>query len=82
MASKAKGEQRLMRDPKWGDEKFVVMHWDTFDDTVFRVGGAETMHEALRLVADKYKGKLSDKGADRVEIVNHLGDIVYRAGVK
>lgn len=72
----------MKRKVELGNEKFVVMHWDTFDNETFKVGGANTLIEALAIINKKYKGCLSDEGADRIEIINLKGDIVYKVGVK
>ena len=56
------------RDPRWGDEPFVVCHWDTFDNEIFRVGGAQTLEEAEALVQERYAGRIRPDGADQVVV--------------
>ena len=71
-----------MRDPKFGPEKFVICHWDTFDDETDKVGSADTLEEAVAFVEEHYKGRLKSSGADRAEIVDENGKVVkwWRTG--
>lgn len=70
------------RNPKFGDEPFVVCHWDTFDNETFRVGGAQTLMEAEQFVQAYYGDRLRPDGADQVDIVDAEGNIVkkYKVG--
>jgi hypothetical protein len=69
-----------MRNEKWGKEPFAICHWDTFEedpaDATFKVGGANTLEEAVAWVEKHYEGKISASGADRVQIVDEDGDVV------
>lgn len=57
-------------------KEFGVYHWDTFDNETFLIGESDTLDEARNLVQEKYKGRIKSTGADRVDIVNKLGNIV------
>ena len=70
-----------MRNPKFGKAKFVICHWDTFDGTTFVVDEAETLGEAVKKVKERYKGRIRESGADRVQIVDCEGDVVKRYSV-
>lgn len=66
------------RDKRFGKQPFAVCHWDTFDNEVFKVGGAKTLEKAEELVQKKYAGRIRDTGADQVDIVDLRGEIVRR----
>lgn len=55
---------------------FGIYHWDTFDNETILIGEADTLVEAQEFVQERYKGRLGSNGADRVDIVNQLGDVV------
>lgn len=63
------------------NKAFGVFHWDTFDNTTILIGEADTISEAQQFVQEQYKGRLDSKGADRVDIVNRLGEVVDRKSV-
>jgi len=69
------------RNPKYGDEPFVVCHWDTFDNETFKLGGFNTLEEATKFAHDHYGDRIRDSGADKVEIVDSEGNIVWRRSV-
>jgi hypothetical protein len=72
----------MSRNPKFGDGKFVVCHWDTFDNETITVGSAETLEKAEELVRKKYGTRISAFGADRVDIVDEAGVVkkIYSVG--
>ena len=74
-------EIRGPRDPRFGDEPFVVCHWDTFDNETFRVGGADTLEGAEALVQERYGDRIRPDGADQVDIVDAEGNIVKKYNV-
>jgi hypothetical protein len=55
---------------------FGVYHWDTFDNETILIGECDTLQEAQQLIHDKYKGRLSAYGADKVDIVDQLGNVI------
>lgn len=57
-------------------KEFGIYHWDTFDNITILLAEYDKKAEALKFVEDRYKNRLRADGADRVEIVNSLGDIV------
>jgi hypothetical protein len=61
---------------------FTIYHWDTFDDTTFAVGEADTLEAAQKFVQDRYKGRIRPNGADRVDIVDLPGNVIetYNVG--
>lgn len=65
----------MKRKSDFGDEPFVICHWDTFDNETFRVGGAKTLEEAEAFVEERYKGRIGSHGADKVDIVDSEGRV-------
>jgi len=57
-------------------DAFTIYHWDTFDNETISVGGAKTLEAAERKVEEKYKGRISVSGADRVDIVDRDGNVI------
>lgn len=57
-------------------KEFGIYHWDTFDNETFLVDEANTLDEAKKKVADKYKGRIKKTGMDKVDIVDLKGNIV------
>lgn len=57
---------------------FGVYHWDTFDNETLLIGEADTLDEAVDFVEDRYKHRISDSGADQVDIVDLSGNIVKK----
>jgi hypothetical protein len=55
---------------------FGIYHWDTFDNETILIGEADTLVEAQQFVQERYKGRLGSDGADRVDIVDQLGEVV------
>ena len=61
-----------------GEKEFSVFHWDTFEEdpeiaTMF-LDSFDTLLEAEKYIENKYKDKISENGADRVQnehYVNH-----------
>lgn len=62
-------------------KKFGVYHWDTFDNETILVGEADSLKEAVDLVQERYKGRISGNGADRVDIVDSKGNVVGRYSI-
>ena len=71
----------MARTKEYGDEPFVICHWDTFDGGIFRVGGAQTLAEAEEIVQEKYGSRIRPSGADKVDIVDNTGKIVRQYSV-
>jgi hypothetical protein len=57
---------------------FGIYHWDTFDNKAILIDEADTQVEAEEKVLEKYKDRINDNGADQVDIVNVLGEIVNK----
>lgn len=62
-------------------KKYGVYHWDTFDNETLLIAEADTVEEAQGIINERYKGRISGNGADRVEIVDNQGNIVGRFSV-
>lgn len=62
--------------------EYGVYHWDTFDDTTILVDEAKTLSEAKKKVQDHYGSRLEKGGADQVNIVDSLGNVLesYNVG--
>lgn len=69
------------RDERFGDEPFVVCHWDTFDNETFKHGGYDTLEEAIQWAKNHYGDRIRESGADKVEIVNLKGKVVWERNV-
>lgn len=64
-------------------KEFGVYHWDTFDNETIRIDEFDTLDEATDFVEkDKYKGRISPQGADKVDIVDKSGTIRKQYSVK
>ena len=59
-------------------KEFKIFHWDTFDNVIIPIDKAKTIEEAREKVKKQYAGRISDNGADVVEIVDENGRIVER----
>lgn len=58
---------------------YGIYHWDTFETTgedILLVDEADTVEEAEAKVKRLYGNRISNHGADRVEIVDQQGEIV------
>lgn len=62
-------------------KKYGVYHWDTFDNETLLIAEADTVEEAQEIINERYKGRISGNGADRVEIVDNQGNIVGKFSV-
>jgi hypothetical protein len=69
---------------------FGVYHRDTFDNETFLItkdwntgekAEFDTLEEAEKFVAEHYKGRIGNNGADQVDIVNLDRDIVRKFAV-
>jgi len=72
-----------MRRKDLGTEPFVVCHWDTFDNEVLKLdgGGHDTLESTIKWTEDRYGDRIRSDGADRVEIIDLKGNIVWRRNV-
>ena len=61
---------------------FGIYHWDTFDNETLLVDEADTLKEAQDKVVDKYGKRISESGADQVDIVDQEGNILAKYKVK
>lgn len=57
-------------------KNFRIFHWDTFDNETLLVSETDTLSEAQVIIKEKYK--ISDSGADQVDIVDRHGNIVEK----
>jgi len=57
------------------NKKYTVYHWDTFDNSTIKMAEKDTLEQAMEFVNEHYDGRISDSGADRVDIV-HEGRVV------
>ena len=48
---------------------------------VYLEGDVDTLEEAKEKVQDKYKGRISSSGADRVDIVDSKGNVICNYSV-
>ena len=59
---------------------FGIYHWDTFEqdpeDATLLVDEASTLPEAEKKVRKKYGNHIGGHGADRVDIVDKVGNVV------
>lgn len=62
-------------------KKFGIYHWDTFDNETLLIDEANTLEKAEKKVEEKYKGRISAQGADKVEIVDKKGTVLKSYGV-
>lgn len=60
---------------------YTVYHWDTFDGETFKVGFADSLDAAKKIVTEKYQDRIRDTGADRVDIVDAHGNVVQSYSV-
>jgi hypothetical protein len=69
-----------------GEKEFSVFHWDTFEEdyeiATILLDSFDTLLQAEEYVEKKYKGRISNYGADRVQIVSSSGDVVKWYGVR
>ena len=63
-------------------KNFGIYHWDTFDNVTLLIDEANTFKEAKSKLVDKYKDRMASNGADKVEIVDKKGIIVFCSWVK
>lgn len=61
---------------------FRIFHWDTFDNETIHVGQAATLARAEAIVHQLYGDRISDSGADRVDIVDAHGAVVKKYSVR
>tara|TARA_B100000941_G_C28183332_1_gene388184 strand:+ start:256 stop:450 length:195 start_codon:yes stop_codon:yes gene_type:complete len=57
-------------------KNYRVYHWDTFDNETFLLSEFDTEQEAETFIEQRYKGRLSSSGADRVDVVDKFGNII------
>lgn len=57
-------------------KEFGVYHWDTFDNETFLQHESDSYDECVGWIADHYKDRIGNNGADRVEIVDKKGNVV------
>jgi len=50
------------------NKRFVINHWDTFDNEDFTVGSTDTLDEAIAFVDKEYGKPIHSSGADKVQI--------------
>lgn len=62
-------------------KKFGVYHWDTFDNETFLLKDFNTLEEAEKYVKERYGTRINNNGADQVDIVDSLGNIVKKYSV-
>jgi len=62
-------------------KEFGIYHWDTFDNETLLVAEADTRDQAIEKVKERYKGRLRENGADRVDIVDREGNVVEKFSV-
>ena len=60
---------------------YRVYHWDTFDNETFLLSEFDTEQEAEAFIEQRYKGRLSSSGADRVDVVDKLGNVIQSHSV-
>lgn len=63
-------------------KEFGIYYWDTFDNETFLVEEADTLEEAKAFVEGRYRNRISERGADRVDIVDLQGDVVEKYQVE
>lgn len=71
-------KSHLMRNNEEFNKAYGIFHWDTFDNVTILIGEADTLLQAQQFVQNKYKNRLSPNGADQVDIVDRLGNIVEK----
>lgn len=59
-------------------KEFGIYHWDIFDNETILIGEANTLVEAKAFVKGRYHNRISNRGADRVDIVNLQGNVVEK----
>jgi len=57
---------------------FGIYYWDTFDNETFLISEAGTLKKAIAKVHKRFKGRIKDDGADRVDIVDLQGTVVEK----
>lgn len=57
-------------------KKYGVYHCDTFDNETLLIDEFDTLEQAVEFANERYEGRISDNGADQVDIVSRKGDIV------
>lgn len=60
---------------------FKVYHWDTFDNETILISEHDTFEEADEFVNKRFGLRISNNGADQVDIVNLQGDIVKKVKI-
>jgi len=63
-------------------KKFGVYHWDTFDNETILVHEADTLEKAKKWAEKYYAGRMGSNGADRVDIVNLKGEVIWSCYVR
>jgi len=61
---------------------FGIYHWDTFDNETILIAERTELEKAIEFVQKRYAGRISPDGADRVDIVDRDGNIVWKASVR
>ena len=61
-------------------KNFGVYYWDTFDNETFLEAEFDTVEAAMVMIFKRFNIKLD--GADQVDIVNKMGDVIdsFRVG--
>lgn len=55
--------------------KYKVYHWDTFDNETILIDEFDILSDAVDFVNKRYAGRITNSGADRVDIVDQNGDV-------
>jgi hypothetical protein len=71
----------IMKNKERYKKKFGVYHWDTFDNDTWLVEDFDTLTDAKDFIKIKYEGRLTDDGADKVDIVDEFGAVVAQFNV-
>jgi hypothetical protein len=56
--------------------KFGVYHWDTFDNETLFLADFDRLSEAYIYILEKYGDRISDNGADQVDLVKLDGTVL------
>ncbi len=61
---------------------FQIHHWDTFDNETVLLEEFETLGPAIKWAEERYGDRISEQGADKVDIVDTSnGYIVWQRSV-
>ena len=61
---------------------FGIYHWDTFDNETILIAERASLKAAQEFVQRRYAGRIGSDGADQVDIVDRLGNIVEKVSVR